>query len=482
MRRQDLDQLWKVENIRRSVAMLPPGSPVRNDEQISLPNSPACATMSQRKDQSCSFRSGLRHGRVTPTPELVDRLWEGSGYGARRDRRPFRYQAFVPDPIGDWDRPLAGRAAEAVAVATAAVGDLQTTAAGHDLETLAGPLLRSEALGSSFIEGLRASNKRLALAAYEPAAADGTARAVLGNVRAMERAVELGTDRKRFRLNDLLDIHRTLLDGTAEERHAGVVRADQNWIGGRGLSPADATFVPPPEDRVRALLEDLIRFVGLDDLPAIAQAAVAHAQFETIHPFGDGNGRAGRCLIHVVLRRRGLTPLFVPPISVVLAANARRYIAGLVDFREGRVDDWIGMFADATHTAAEAAKRLWTQIDDLLADLVERAGTPRADSVARKIILGLPAQSVVSAQTAAARYNVTPTAARAALNQLQQTGVVVPTRVGRRRDREWISDELFGLLDAFEHDLGQPADAGAPRPAPGRTRPPRKTQAPPRGA
>ena len=143
-------------------------------------------------------------------------------------------------------------------------------------------------------------------------------------------------------MNDLLDIHRTLLAGTAEERYAGVVRTDQNWIGGRGLSPADATFVPAPEDRVRALLEDLVTFVALDDLPAIAQAAVAHAQFETIHPFGDGNGRAGRCLIHVVLRRRGLTPLFVPPISVVLAATGRRYIAGLVDFREGRVDDWIG--------------------------------------------------------------------------------------------------------------------------------------------
>jgi Fic family protein len=415
---------------------------------------------------------------LSPTPEFVDRLWEGSGYGARRDRRPFRYQAFVPDRIGDWDRPLAGRAAEAVAAATAAVRDLQTTGTGHDLETLAAPLLRSEALGSSFIEGLRASNKRLALAAYEPAAADGTARAVLGNVRAMERAVELATARRRFRLDDLLDVHRTLLAGTVEERYAGVVRPDQNWIGGRGLSPADATFVPPPEDRVRDLLEDLVTFVDLDDLPAIAQAAIAHAQFETIHPFGDGNGRAGRCLIHVVLRRRGLTPLFVPPISVVLAANARRYIAGLVDFREGRVDDWIGMFADATTTAVEAAKRLWAQIDDLLAGLVERAGSPRADSVARKIILGLPGQPVVSAQTAASRYDVTPTAARAALNRLAETAVVVPTRVGRRRDREWISDELFHLLDAFEYDLGQPTEGGARRPVPGRTRASRASQPP----
>ena len=232
--------------------------------------------------------------------------------------------------------------------ATAAVGELQAVGAGHDLEALAGPAPAPEALGSSFIEGLRASNKRLALAAYEPLAADGAARAVLGNVRAMERAIEIGAATQRFHLDDLLDIHRTLLEGTSEERYAGVIRTDQNWIGGRGTSPADAAFVPPPPDRVPALLDDLVEFINLDDLPAIAQAAIAHAQFETIHPFGDGNGRAGRCLIHVILRRRGLTPLFVPPISVVLATNARRYIAGLVDFREARVDDWIGVFADAS--------------------------------------------------------------------------------------------------------------------------------------
>ncbi len=195
----------------------------------------------------------------------------------------------------------------------------------------------------------------------------------------------------------------------------------------------------------------------------MAQAAVAHAQFETIHPFGDGNGRAGRCLIHVILRRRDVTPRLVPPISVVLATRARRYIAGLTDFREGRVDHWVGAFADATTAAVEATGRLGAGIATLQAELVVRAGSPRADAVARQIILGLPAQPVVSAETAAARYGVTPTAARAALNRLEETGTLVPTRVGRRRGREWTSDELFQLLDAFEHDLGQPDDGSGSR-------------------
>lgn len=380
----------------------------------------------------------------------------------------------MPDPIREWETPLAPRAADAVAEATAALGELQSGGRGQDLETLAAPLLRSEALGSSFIEGLRASNKRLALAAYEPRVADGTARSVLGNLWAMEQAVERGAANRPFGLDDLLAIHRTLLEATSEERYAGRIRQEQNWIGGRGLSPRDAAFVPPPEDRVRGLLEDLVEFINLDDLPAVAQAAIAHAQFETIHPFGDGNGRAGRCLIHVVLRRRRITPVVVPPISVVLATNARRYIAGLTDFREGRVDDWIGAFADTAVAAAVATKRLWSQIADLLEAFIARAGSPRADSVARKIILGLPAQPVLSAESAATRYGVTPTAARAALNRLEETQVLVPTRIGRRRDREWISDELFQLLDAFEHDLGQPEDGRAARPAPAPTRPPRK--------
>jgi hypothetical protein len=129
------------------------------------------------------------------------------------------------------------------------------------------------------------------------------------------------------------------------------------------------------------------------------------------------------------------------------------------------------VFADATTTAAEAAKRLSAQIDTLLADLLQRAGSPRSDSVARKIILGLLAQPFVSADTAAARYDVTPTAARGALNRLEEVGVLVPTRVGRRRDREWINDDLFLLLDTFEHDLDQPVEGGSPRPTPARARP-----------
>jgi ribosomal protein S25 len=152
----------------------------------------------------------------------------------------------------------------------------------------------------------------------------------------------------------------------------------------------------------------------------------------------------------------------------------------LTDFREGRVDDWIGMFADALSASAGAARSLSEHIDALLAELIQRAGNPRADSVARRIITGLPAQPIVSAEIAADRYHVTPTAARAALNRLQERAVLVPTRIGRRRGREWISDELFQLLDAFEYDIARTED-GRRRQAPSPTRPPRITAVPKSG-
>src|SRR6185503_1455836 len=150
-------------------------------------------------------------------------------------------------------------------------------------------------------------------------------RSVLGNVRAMDEAIRLAAGQARLTVDTICRIHARLFQGTADARLAGVLRDRQNWIGGRADNPYRADFVPVPEDRVRPLLDDLCKFIERDDLPALAQAAIAHAQFETIHPFEDGNGRVGRCLIHYVLRKRALATSFVPPISAVLAANGRTY-------------------------------------------------------------------------------------------------------------------------------------------------------------
>jgi len=120
----------------------------------------------------------------------------------------------------------------------------------------------------------------------------------------------------------LLDFHQRLLAGTRLDAHAGAIRQEQNWIGGSSYNPCSAAFVPPPPEYVPDLLDDLCQFCNSDDIPAVAQAAIAHAQFDTIHPFVDGNGRTGRALIHLVLRRRGLATRVLPPVSLVLATWA----------------------------------------------------------------------------------------------------------------------------------------------------------------
>ena len=126
------------------------------------------------------------------------------------------------------------------------------------------------------------------------------------NVVAMEEAIAIGERPEPLTADDVLAIHRTLMAGEPERVRPGQFRREQNWVGGRLNTPLDARFIPPPEDAVDRFVADLLAFLARDDVPPVAQAAIGHAQFETIHPFVEGNGRIGRCLIHVVLRRTGL--------------------------------------------------------------------------------------------------------------------------------------------------------------------------------
>jgi Fic family protein len=373
--------------------------------------------------------------------------------GGRRNRQPFPCKAFVPDEIAGWDLSLPSEAVTAVTEATAALIHLNGSAVHlASLEALARQLLRAESLASSRIEGLELSHRRLARATFWDEAHDPKAADVVGNIAAMERAVEIGAAADPFTVADMLAIHELLLRFTLDNGIAGVVRAKQSWIGRSSHSPRDASYVPPPPGYVEPLLDDLCRFMNRDDLPAVVQAAVAHAQFETIHPFADGNGRVGRCLIHAVLIRRGLAPRFVPPISLILAGRARQYIEGLVDFREGRAADWIELFADATRLAAVEAERLADEIEALEQKWIERLDRPRRDSSAYTVLAALPAHPVVDVATVQRLADISDVAAGRLLNRLEEIGIV--TRIGdRRRGRVWEARELFDLVNEFEADL-----------------------------
>ena len=349
---------------------------------------------------------------------------------------------------------LPGETALLVSLAESEIRSLNSGTTTGGLEAVGSLLLRAESVASSRIEGLELSQRSLARALFDIAAARGTARAVAGNVRAMEAAIMIGAEDRSFSVSDITDLHGTLLSGVNDDI-AGRIRTEQNWIGGRLNSPLDAEFVPPPPEEVPKLLSDLAAFVNREDLPAVVQAAIAHAQFETIHPFVDGNGRVGRCLIHVILRRRDLAPRFVPPVSVVLATNAKAYVGGLTDFRRGDVAAWCGSFALSCRSAAIESERLAARVAALQADWRRRAGPPRRGSAADRIIDLLPSQPILSVATAHDAIGGSTESARLALNALDHSRVVRKITAGRYA-RAWAADDLFELLNEYEHHLATP--------------------------
>lgn len=398
-----------------------------------------------------------------------NRTWTGDpGAQTRKGRRPFVYRAFVPDAIAEAELPLPGNASAAVSEADRAVSALNDNLpAAKSLEALARQLLRAESLASSRIEGFELSQKRLVRAGFDTEASrDETARSVLGNIQAMERAVALGSSARPIVAADVIELHATLLRATRDARFAGWIRDRQNWVGGSSVSPAGAEFIPPPPEYVPDLMEDLAAFLNRDDLSPTEQAAVAHAQFETIHPFADGNGRVGRCLIHVVFRRHGLAPRYVPPISLVLATNVDRYVKGLTDYRSGNLGAWCSLFGDVAVTASKEAERLYASISALQDRWRKQAGNPRRDSAAARIVEELPGNPLIDGKTARRIAGTSDESARLALRRLEDAGVIEQVSVGRR-NRVWEATEVYETVDRFELALATPGGSAKPaRPAP----------------
>ncbi len=386
------------------------------------------------------------------------RLWEPNmgAMGGRRARRGGSYEVFLPAEIATRRFALDEDVVAAVVSATKALTRLNSAEPRlTSLNALAGALLRSESAASSRIEGLAISQKHLARAAFESMGRvrkDGRAAEILGNVDAMKQAISLGVAGREISVGDIRDIHRTLLRFSVDREIAGVIREQQNWIGGNDFNPIGAAYVPPPAEHVRPLLEDLCRFLARKDLAPIVQAAIAHAQFENIHPFADGNGRVGRALIHTVLRRTGEAIDYVPPISLVLAATQKSYVAGFGAFSSGDVSSWCDLFAAATERAVAEAERMALAIDERQAQWLQRLGNPRSDAVVRKLIADLPGQPVIDVAAGSRLTGRSHVAVQNALRQLEEAGIL--SRLNERKwGRVWECDELLDLIEDFEESV-----------------------------
>jgi Fic family protein len=410
---------------------------------------------------------------------LIRHRWTSSFEGmSRRDRQGCDYDAYLPDPIAGWDLALPADLVADLTDAEAAIRRLNTFTTTHvSLEGLARFLLRAESVASSKIEGLEAGPRRLldaeVVLAQGGDAADRVAVEVLANVAAMEAAVELGSTNDAITLDDLLAIHRILMKRSSMPHFGGVVRTSQNWIGGSSYNPCSAAFVPPPPESLDDLLGDLLDYVNGDHHPALVQAAIAHAQFETIHPFADGNGRTGRALIHVILRRRGLAPRFVPPISLVLATWASDYIAGLTTFRHGAPDSaarstgagtWLRTFATAAHRSCNDAEAYAERIETLDARWREQLGRVRANSAVELLLDLLPGVPVLTVDSAARLIGRSEMRTGEAINRLEATGILRQRNVGRQRYRVFEAADVVDLFTGLERALASPTGDTATAP------------------
>lgn len=364
-------------------------------------------------------------------------------------RKACRYRAYIPDPLRTLQLSVSAGAAGIAAEAEGAIRHLNADARPA-LAPLGRLLLRTESIASSKVEGMQLSARDLARAEARMERGrriGSTALEVMGNIYAMELAIDEAAAQPEFTGDDVLAIHHKLMERAANPRIAGRFRTVQNWIGGNDYNPCGADFVPPPPEHVEPLVDDLCAYIDENLHPPLVQAALVHAQFETIHPFDDGNGRTGRALIHVVLRRRGVAPSYVPPISVELASSKDRYIEGLTNYRKDEIDSWLEHFAGAADRSARLAADYLEAVHQLTekwrAQLRDHPEAPRSDAAAWAVIDQLPGHPIITAALAAAASGRSKPAVYQALSQLEDAGVLV-LLTESRRNQSW---EAVGLLD-----------------------------------
>lgn len=229
-----------------------------------------------------------------------------------------------------------------------------------------------------------------------------------------------------------------------EHSTPGEFRRNQNWIG--GSSPDDAVFVPPPVDAMIPALNDLEQFLHDRSLPMLIHLAIAHYQFEVIHPFLDGNGRCGRLLIPLVLIERGVLPQPLLYISVYLEKNRTQYYDLLLQTsRTGDFEPWIRFFLRAVSAQATDAEERTVRLVELQATMRNQLLKERVSTTAMRAAELLFSTPFVSANSLAAELNVSFPTAQSAINLLVQRGDLVET-TGRQRNRFYFAQGIFDAV------------------------------------
>lgn len=354
-----------------------------------------------------------------------------------------RARAFVPTRLADRELNLDAHTI-ALAARAQAVVEHGAESMPEDYAALARLLLRAEGVASSFIEGVRAPVVDIVLAEADEDAPPSTAAWVAANLAAVSEAI--ADAHRPLTIDTLCRWHRTLMTGSpTPSQLIGALRTEQGWIG--GTSPFDAHLVTAPPDQLPALMKDLVKYANRADIDPVSQAAIAHAQFEIIHPFADGNGRIGRVLVAWFLVRR-LSLITPPPVSTCIASDVGGYSSGLVLFRMGNHDRWVQWFAGAVSGAGRTQQDLVASVARLQREWRERLSV-RTDAAAWRLLELLPRLLVLTGPLVARELAIPLKSATAALRALVAAGVLVEhgaiRRTGGRPSISYVSEELLGL-------------------------------------
>lgn len=357
------------------------------------------------------------------------------------------YRAAVVTPIAELTPRLPIDVTVLAEEATVAIARFDSEL-GAEVAPFSSVLLRSESASSSRIENLTSGAKSIALAELG-STEKRNATEIVGNVAAMKAALQLAD---RLDTNAILSMHHALL-AASQPDIAGRWREEQVWIGGNSISPHGAKYIAPHQDHVPELMADLVTFSCRRGLPVLSQAAIAHAQFETIHPFADGNGRTGRALIHAMLRRYGLANNVTVPVSAGLLTDTNGYFDTLTAYRSGEPAPIVEQLAHAALSAIANGRELVLNLRTIRDGWSDQLHARRG-SGAWRLIEVLPRQPVVDAATVAAELGVTTQNALRSIGALTDAGILTEF-TGFGRNRMWQSTEVLAALDAFAERAGR---------------------------
>ena len=365
---------------------------------------------------------------------------------SRRAAHAGPYEAAVPLLIAHRDIPLSTEILARADEASAEIARFDAEL-GAEVASFAPLLLRSESAASSRIENLTASAKAIALAEQ----GDRTRRnatIIVANTNAMQAALSLADDLDE---KAILEMHEALM-GASHPECVGHWRTAQVWVGGTDHGPHAAMFVPPRHERVPEAMADLVAFIRRDDIPALVQATIAHAQFETIHPFPDGNGRTGRALLHSQLRAKRLTRAVTVPVSAGLLTDTDSYFDSLTAYREGQPSTIVELIADASFRAVDNGRTLAADLAAIREEWNERI-TVRRGAAAHQLADLLVRQPVVASPLVQRKLGVAASNANTAIEHLEEKGILAKVS-GNHRNRKWAAPEVLDALDDFAARAG----------------------------